>query len=84
MSVILGTRFDSGLPPLTRRSDMTKDYLGDSVYADFDGYHVILTTENGHPDDPRNRIFLEPSVISGLQEYAKRARAEYKRNREED
>ena len=38
---------------------MDKQYLGDSVYAQFDGYHVILTTENGYNDDPRNRIALE-------------------------
>ncbi len=43
-----------------------KVYLGDSVYARFDGYHIILTTENGYPDDPRNQIALEPSVCDGL------------------
>lgn len=42
---------------------MDKDYLGDSVYAQHDGYHVILTTENGKPDDPSNTIALEPNVI---------------------
>lgn len=46
-----------------------KVYLGDSVYAAFDGYHVILTTENGYPDDPRNRIALEPEVIHALNNY---------------
>ena len=46
-----------------------KEYLGDSVYADFDGYHIILTTENGYPDDPRNRIALEPEVIIKLLRY---------------
>lgn len=48
---------------------MPKDYLGDSVYADFDGDHIILTTENGYPDDPRNRIALEPAVLSALHNY---------------
>ena len=48
---------------------MSKTYLGDSVYADFDGYHIILTTENGYPDDPRNRIALEPQVLSALNNY---------------
>lgn len=46
-----------------------KIYLGDSVYAQFDGYHIILTTENGYPDDPRNRIALEPQVLSALNTY---------------
>jgi hypothetical protein len=27
--------------------DEQKSYLGDSVYADFDGFAIILTTENG-------------------------------------
>lgn len=48
-----------------------KTYLGDSVYADFDGYHIILTTENGLPTDPSNRIAIEPSVLQSLNIYAK-------------
>lgn len=46
-----------------------KVYLGDSVYVDFDGYGLILTTENGYPDDPRNKIFLEPAVFEALVKY---------------
>ena len=47
-----------------------KRYLGDSVYANFDGYHVVLTTENGLPDDPSNQIALEPQVLDALNNYA--------------
>lgn len=47
----------------------TKVYLGDSVYAQYDGYHVILTTENGLPNDPSNRIALEPEVLRNLEMY---------------
>ena len=43
---------------------MHKIYLGDSVFADFDGYHVVLTTENGF--GPSNTIALEPNVIESL------------------
>ena len=43
-----------------------KRYLGDSVYAEFDGYQINLTTENGLPDDPSNRISLEPEVMGRL------------------
>ena len=43
-----------------------KAYIGDSVYVQFDGYHIVLTTENGYPDDPRNLIYLEPAVYEGL------------------
>jgi hypothetical protein len=47
-----------------------KQYLGDSVYADFDGYSIKLTTENG--DGPSNTIWLEPEVMLALEAYRKR------------
>lgn len=43
-----------------------KTYLGDSVYAESDGMHVTLTTENGLPSDPSNTIHLEDDVIDAL------------------
>lgn len=43
-----------------------KRYLGDSVYAQYDGYHIVLTTENGLPDDPSNTIALDNSVLHAL------------------
>jgi len=49
-----------------------KAYLGDSVYADFDGYAVVLTTENGL--GPSNTIVLEPEVIAALDRYVKQLR----------
>ena len=48
----------------------TKQYIGDSVYAEFDGYGIILTTENGLPFDPSNRIIIEPEVLNALFRYA--------------
>lgn len=42
----------------------TKVYLGDSVYAAFDGYMIVLTTDNG--DGASNTIYMEPSVIDAL------------------
>jgi hypothetical protein len=46
-----------------------KIYLGDSVYAewDLDIKRVILTTENGLPEDPSNIIYLEPEVMQALE-----------------
>ncbi len=44
-----------------------KVYLGDGVYAAWDGQNLILTTENGIADT--NTIVLEPSVIVALQAY---------------
>lgn len=46
-----------------------KAYLGDSVYAEFDGYHIILTTDND--DGPSNTIAVEPEVLTMLINYAK-------------
>lgn len=56
--------------PRAARGAVLKDYLGDSVYADFDGFNVVLTTENG--DGPSNTIFLEPTVLAALDQYRKR------------
>lgn len=47
-----------------------KEYIGDSVYADFDGYAFVLTTENGI--GPSNTIVLEPQIMEALKEYVKR------------
>jgi hypothetical protein len=46
-----------------------KEYLGDAVYADFDGYHVVLTTEDG--THTTNTICLEPEVLTALNHYVK-------------
>jgi hypothetical protein len=44
-----------------------KVYLGDGVYAKYDGWNVILTTENGMFST--NSIYLEPEVVRALQLY---------------
>ncbi len=48
---------------------MSKEYLGDSVYAAADTSidSLILTTENG--GSPSNTIFLELEVIEALKNY---------------
>ena len=46
---------------------MPKRYLGDAVYADNDGYHLTLTTENGI--QVTNVIHLEPGVVDALLVY---------------
>lgn len=43
-------------------------YLGDAVYASFDGYQIWLRTGDGN----NNRIALEPQVFQRLREYAAR------------
>lgn len=44
-------------------------YLGDAVYASFDGYHIWL-----HLNDHRSPglIALEPAVYDALKHYARR------------
>lgn len=49
-----------------------KQYLGDSVYVDFDGYALTLTTENGY--GASNTIVLEPAVYGALLTYVDRLR----------
>lgn len=68
---------------------MNKQYLGDSVYAEFDDLtgSITLTTDNGQ--GPTNTIVLEPDVLASLAifhkselakiEYANRKSAEIKR-----
>lgn len=49
----------------------TKEYLGDSVYAEFDSFgSLVLTTDNGL--GPSNTITLEPQVIQALSNYVQR------------
>lgn len=45
---------------------MEPTYLGDGVYASFDGYHIWL-----HVGDHRNKavVALEPAVIESLNRY---------------
>lgn len=45
-----------------------KSYLGDSVYAGYDGYHLVLTTENG--SGPSNTIYLDPIVFANMTVFA--------------
>lgn len=53
-----------------------KTYLGDSVYAEWNGYAIVLTTDNGYMDDPRNRIVLETDVYAALLEFVRRVEIE--------
>jgi len=42
-----------------------KVYLGDAVYVSHDGYHIVLTTEDGIRTT--NTIYLEPPMWAALQ-----------------
>jgi hypothetical protein len=43
-------------------------YLGDAVYASFDGYMIKLRTGDGN----NQVIYLEPSVYAALENFASR------------
>lgn len=45
-------------------------YLGDGVYAEFDGYMIELYISNGMEKSPS--IFLEPAVYLALRAYGAR------------
>ena len=54
--------------------EMTKensDYIGDGVYAGFDGMGIWLYT--GSHDHPDNRVYLEDFVFGALIKFAERA-----------
>lgn len=53
---------------------MKKVYIGDAVYAVFDGGGITLTTEDGIR--VTNSIYLEMEVILALQEYIERCQNE--------
>jgi hypothetical protein len=42
------------------------EYLGDGVYASFDGYHILLDLRG---QDDSTRIALEPPVFEALLRY---------------
>lgn len=50
---------------------MNWTYLGDAVYAAFDGYLVVLRLHDPHdPEEPT--IYLEPNVVDALFEFLER------------
>jgi len=49
------------------REGKFKEYLGDGAYADYDGYHVWVTTSNGIYKT--NEIAFEPEVMESFIAY---------------
>lgn len=59
-----------------------KDYLGDSVYADFDGRGIVLTTDNG--TGASNTIYMEPEVLRALNRFYERMTTQPEPNKEQN
>ncbi len=51
-----------------------KRYIGDAVYVDYDGYHIVLTTSDGLRNT--NTIYLEPGVWNQLSDWTKELKHE--------
>jgi len=49
-------------------------YIGDGVYARFDGYQVWISTDFDDHGDPNSEIALEPVVLKALVDYDTRVR----------
>ncbi len=47
-----------------------KEYLGDGAYVTFDGYHIVLTAENGIR--ATDTVALEPEVLNRFIDYVER------------
>lgn len=44
-----------------------KRFLGDSVYAGFDGMHIVLYTDNGY--GPENVIYILDTLVPVVRDY---------------
>lgn len=64
---------------MTVNSEAT--YIGDGVYAKFDGYQVLVWTSNGMQSS--RPIALEPEVLQALVDYDKEIRAQYAKKQEQ-
>ena len=48
---------------------VTEMYLGDAVYASYDGFHIVLQTRDGY--SATNTIALEPAVLETFDMFRK-------------
>jgi len=45
----------------------TKDYIGDGVYVEFDGFGIWLNAND--PDNPSDKVYLEPQALRRLNDF---------------
>lgn len=53
-----------------------KEYLGDGLYADFDGFQITLSAENGIT--ATDTVYLEPHVLQNFLEYVEKLKTKEK------
>ncbi len=51
---------------MTKEERENHAYLGDGVYAEWDGFAIILRTGNHQDHLCDNKIYLEPNVLDSL------------------
>ncbi len=51
-------------------------YLGDGVYANWDGWHVVLTTGTHEEEKADNLIYLDSATLRQLEAYVERLRGQ--------
>lgn len=44
-------------------------YLGNDLYAEFDGYGIWLRTGDHRDDRCENKVYLEPNVLADLNSF---------------
>lgn len=52
--------------------DKQEEYLGDGLYASYDGYELVLKA-NSHIS-PTDTVYLEPAVWEALKKFVERAK----------
>ena len=51
-----------------------EEYLGDGLYADFDGYQIILAANDRVGGNPTDKVALEPGVVRSFNIYVESLR----------
>lgn len=57
-------------PDVSTQPSQEREYLGDGLYVEFDGYQLKLSASNGMFD--HDTVYLEPGVLRALIAYIKR------------
>ena len=53
-----------------KEKETPRDYIGDGVYVEFDGFGVWLKANDFF--DPTDKVYLEPEVFAKLLHFAER------------
>jgi hypothetical protein len=58
---------------MRKPNEDSSTYLGDGAYATYDGYHIVLYTDDGI--ERTNQVFLEPQAFEAFFRWAETYRA---------